>query len=135
MQEVPKRIKRLVREWAGIAHDRELRKALDELRVQFDRLERGDINAFEITSCASIPSGHVPGDLEEYATTHLEPAVASAVAAGVLRKGLPAELAQHIAGLIEFYESISLHREQLRTAEIALGAGRAGQARSLAGEP
>jgi hypothetical protein len=38
-------------------------------------------------------------------TTHLEPAVASAVAAGVLRKEeLLAELVQHIAGLIEFYE-------------------------------
>ena len=41
----------------------------------------------------------------DYATTHLEPTVASAVAAGVLRKEeLPAELVQHIAGLIEFYE-------------------------------
>ena len=42
---------------------------------------------------------------KRYATTHLEPTVASAVAAGVLRKEeLPAELVQHIAGLIEFYE-------------------------------
>jgi hypothetical protein len=42
---------------------------------------------------------------KRYATTHLEPAVAAAVAAGVLRKDeLPAELVQHIAGLIEFYE-------------------------------
>jgi hypothetical protein len=37
MQEVPKRIKRLVRDWAGIAHDRDLRKALSELHAQFDR--------------------------------------------------------------------------------------------------
>src|SRR5687768_559724 len=37
MQEVPKRIKRLVRDWAGIAHDRDLRKALSELRMQFNR--------------------------------------------------------------------------------------------------
>jgi hypothetical protein len=42
---------------------------------------------------------------KRYATTHLEPAVASAVAAGVLRKEeLPAELVQDIVGLIEFYE-------------------------------
>lgn len=42
---------------------------------------------------------------KRYATTHLEPAVASALAAGVLRKEeLPSELLQHIAGLIEFYE-------------------------------
>jgi hypothetical protein len=42
---------------------------------------------------------------KRYATTHLESAVASAVAAGVLRKEeLPAELVRQIAGLIEFYE-------------------------------
>jgi len=33
MQEVPKRIKRLVRKWAGIAHERDLRNALNELRI------------------------------------------------------------------------------------------------------
>ena len=43
--------------------------------------------------------------MEKIRTTHLEPAVASAVAAGVLRKEeLPAELVQHLAGLIEFCE-------------------------------
>lgn len=43
---------------------------------------------------------------KRYATNHLEPAVASAVAAGVLRREeLPQELLQHIAGLIEFYEA------------------------------
>jgi len=42
---------------------------------------------------------------KRYSTTHLERAVASAVAAGVLRQEeLPSELLQHIAGLIEFYE-------------------------------
>jgi hypothetical protein len=42
---------------------------------------------------------------KRYTRTHLEPTVASAVAAGVLRKEeLPAQLVQHIEGLIEFYE-------------------------------
>ena len=106
MQEVPKRIKRLVREWAAIAHDRELRKALDELRVQFDRLERGDIDAFELNNLVHRFHQDTSREIwKRYTTTHLEPAVASAVAAGVLCKDeLPAELAQHIAALIEFYE-------------------------------
>jgi hypothetical protein len=106
MQEVPKRIKRLVREWAGIAHDRDLRKALSELRVQFDRWERGDIDAFELNDL--VHRFHEDASREiwkRYATTHLEPAVASAVAVGVLRKEeLPEELVQHIARMIEFYE-------------------------------
>jgi hypothetical protein len=106
MQEVPKRIKRLVREWAEIAHDRELRKALSELRVQFDRWERGEIDAFELNDLVHRFHQDTSREIwKRYDTTHLEPAIASAVAAGALPKEeLPAELVQHIAGLIEFYE-------------------------------
>ena len=103
MQEVPKRIKRLVREWAAIAHDRDLRKALSELRAQFDRWERGEIDAFELNDLVHRFHQDTSREIwKRYATTHLEPAVASAAAAGVLRKEeLPAELVQHIAGLID----------------------------------
>jgi hypothetical protein len=106
MREVPKQLKRLVREWAGIAHDRDLRKALSELRVQFDRWDRGEIDVFELNDFVHrFHQGTAREIWKRYATTHLEPAVASAVAAGVLRKEeLPAELVQNIAGLIEFYE-------------------------------
>ena len=106
MQEVPKRIKSLVRKWAGIAHDRDLRKALSELRAQFDRWDRGEIDSFELNELVHrFHQDTSRGVWKRYATTHLEPAVASAVAAGVLRKEeLPTELVQHIAGLIEFYE-------------------------------
>lgn len=48
MENGPKQIKRLVREWARIAHDRDLRKALGELRSQFNRWDRGEIDAFEL---------------------------------------------------------------------------------------
>lgn len=106
MQEVPKRIRRLVREWAGIAHDRELRKTLSELRGQFDRWERGEIDSFELNELVHRFHQDTAREIwKRYATTHLEAAVASAVAAGVLRKEeLPAELVQQIAGLVEFYE-------------------------------
>jgi hypothetical protein len=106
MHEVPKRIRRLLQKWAGIAHDRELRQALSELRLQFDRWERGDIDAFELNDLVHRFHQDASRAIwKRYATTHLEPAVASAVAAGVLRKEeLPAELVQHIAGLIDFYE-------------------------------
>jgi hypothetical protein len=106
MQEVSKRIKRQVREWAAIAHDRELRKALGELRAQFDLWERGEIDSFELNE--RVHRFHQDTSREiwkRYATTHLEPAIASAVAVGVLRRQeLPPELLNHISGLIEFYE-------------------------------
>jgi len=61
--------------------------------MQFDRWDRGEIDSFDSRACASIPSGHCARNMEKYATTHLEPAVASAVAARVLRKEeLPANL-------------------------------------------
>ena len=106
MQEVPKRIKRLVRDWARIAHDRDLRQALSELRVQFDRWEHGEIDAFELNDLVHRFHQDSSRDIwKRYATTHLEPAVAAAVASGVLRKEeLPAELVRHMAGLIEVYE-------------------------------
>jgi len=106
MQEVPKRIKRLVRERAGIAHDRDLRKAFGELRVQFDRWDRGEIDSFELNDLVHRFHQDTAREIwKRYATPHLESAVASAVAARVLRKEeLPAELGQHIASLIEFYE-------------------------------
>jgi len=106
MQEVPKRIKRLVDHWAAVAHDRDLRHGLNELRGEFGRWDRGEIDSFELNN--RIHRFHQETSREiwkRYATTRLEPAVASAIATGVLRKEeLPEELLQHIAALIEFYE-------------------------------
>lgn len=100
-------MKRLVREWAGVAHDRDLRKALGELRVQFGRWERGEVSSFELNDFVHrFHDGTSREIWKRYATNHLEPAVASAVAAGILRREeLPTELLEHIAGLIEFYEA------------------------------
>jgi hypothetical protein len=107
MQDPPKAVKRLVREWAAIAHDRELGRALLVLRMQFDRWERGEIAAAELNDL--IHQFHQGASREiwkRYATNHLEPAIGSAVAAGILRRDeLPEELLRHVAGLIEFYEA------------------------------
>ena len=48
MPETSKRIKRLVREYAAIAHDRELGQALRDLDVQFGRWRNGEISAAEL---------------------------------------------------------------------------------------
>jgi len=107
MQDTPKRIKRSVREWAGIAHDRELGKALLDLRAQFDRLKRREISAVELNDLIHRFHDGVSRDIwKKYATNHLEPALGFAVATGILRREeLSPELVQHIAGLIEFYEA------------------------------
>jgi hypothetical protein len=106
MEGASKRITRQLREWARVAHERDLRKALGELRVQFDLWERGEIDSFELNERVHRFHQETSRDiLKRYATTRLEPAVASAVAAGVLRtEELSPELLRHIAGLVEFYE-------------------------------
>jgi hypothetical protein len=94
---------------AGIAHDRDLRKALGELRMQFGRWEKGELSSFELNEFVhQIHEGASREIWKRCSTNHLEPAVASAVAAGILRREeLPPQLLRHIAGLIEFYEPIN----------------------------
>lgn len=107
MEETPKRLKRLIREWASIAHDRELVKALRDLRVHFDRWQRAEITAVELNDLIHQFHDGASRDIwKKYATNHLEPALGFAVATGILRKAeLPPEVLQHIAGLIDFYEA------------------------------
>jgi hypothetical protein len=107
MQDTPKHLKRLVREWAAIAHDRELAKALRGLQVEFGRWERGDITAAELNDqIHQFHQGAAREIWKSYATNRLEPAVAFAIATGILRKEeLQCELLQHVTGLVEFYEA------------------------------
>lgn len=105
MDQTPKRLKRLVREWAGVAHDRELSKALLNLWAHFQRWQRGELSATELNDVIhQFHNGASRNIWKTYATNRLESAVAFAVATGVLRADeLPSELRQHIAGLIEVY--------------------------------
>lgn len=106
MSEVPKAMKRLVREWAGIAHERDLRKALGELGREFDRMERGELSPFELNDLVHRYHQDESREIwKRYASNHLEPAIASAIVAGVLkREEVPSALVEHVTKLIELYE-------------------------------
>ena len=107
MSETSKRIKRLVREYATIAHDRELGQALRGLDAQFERWRSGAIGSAELNDLIHQFHDGLSRDVwRKYATNRLEPALGFAVATGILRKeDLPAELLEHLAGLIDFYEA------------------------------
>lgn len=107
MPDASKRIKRLVREYAAIAHDRELGQALRELGGQFERWWSGEIRAADLNDrIRQFHDGPSRDVWRKYATNRLEPAIGFAVATGILRKEeLPAELLQHLAGLIDFYKA------------------------------
>ena len=107
MQDLPKAMKRLVREWAAVAHDRELGQILLDLKTQFDRWQRGEITAADLNDLIhQFHQGTSREIWKKYATNHLEPAIGCAVAARILRREeLPPELLTHVASLIEFYEA------------------------------
>jgi hypothetical protein len=107
LERAPKHIRRLVREYAAIAYDRELGEALRRLDAEFDRWERKDLSSFELNDAIhTFHQGPARDIWAKYSTNHLEPALGFALATGILRKDeIPEELLEHLAGWIEFYES------------------------------
>jgi hypothetical protein len=106
MTEIPKRLKRLLRTWAGEAHEEELRRALVSLAEAFDRWKRGDIASSELSNIIHKFHQGPPRELFlKYDTNHLEAPVAHAIVTGVLaRDKIPPELVEHLAAWMKFYE-------------------------------
>ena len=106
MADTPKRIKRLLREYAAEAHEEELRRALIPVAEAFARWERGELGSGELSEIIhKFHQGPARELWVRYNSGHLEMAVASAVARGVLsRETIPAEVMDHIAAAMRFYE-------------------------------
>jgi hypothetical protein len=106
MRDVPKRLKRLLREYAGRAHEAELHQALVPLADAFKRWERGELDSFELNEL--IHRFHQGPSREiyvRYVSRDFEPALAHAIATGLIdRTAVPAELLDHLARLIEWLE-------------------------------
>ena len=107
MEEVPKRIKRLIREQAAEAHEQELRRALVGLAEQFHLWESGQISSdslnTQIHEFHDGPSRHI---FNKYNQPTMRTGVAHAIASGILdRSKIPPELLEHLATAIEFFES------------------------------
>ena len=102
-----KQIRRLVRDYAEKAHERELREALAPLADAFRAWESGELDSFEVS--ALLHRFHQGPARDIYVSyTHAEPALARAIASRVLdRESLPAELLEHLASLIAFFEDAS----------------------------
>ena len=104
--EPPKRIKRLLREYAAQAYEEELRRALAPLAEAFDHWSRRELESS--TLCDRIHEFH-QGPARDlyvrYDRQHQEMAVAYAITTGVIdRASVPAELLEHLRGALEFYD-------------------------------
>jgi hypothetical protein len=120
MADVPKRIKRLLRECAGAAHEEELRRALLPVSEAFGRWARRELSSGELSEI--IHRFHQGAARElwvRYNTSHLEMPVASAITNGVLgRETIPTELLEHLAGALRFYEDEQADNRSDRDQEI-----------------
>ena len=105
MAETPKRIKRLLREYAAVAHEEELRRALLPVAEAFKRWERAELDSGELSEIIhKFHQGPARDLWGRYNTGRLEMDVAFAITTGLLsRDTIPAELLDHLAGPLRFY--------------------------------
>ena len=107
MTDTPKRIKRLLREHAEAAYEEELRRALAPIAEAFKRWEQGELASGDLSEIIHrFHQGQARKLFARYDTPYLEMAVAYAITVGVLdRRTIPAELLDHLARALAFYES------------------------------
>jgi hypothetical protein len=87
MTDTPKRIKRLLREYAAVAHEEELRRALLPVAEAFKRWERQELDSGELSAIIHKFHQSPATDLwVRYNTTHLDMAVALAITTGLLSR-------------------------------------------------
>jgi hypothetical protein len=90
----------------GRAHEEDLRRALVPIAEAFKRWERRELGSGELTEIVHrFHQGPAKDLWVRYNTAHLEMAVAFAITTGVLsRDTVPAELLDHLARAMRFYE-------------------------------
>lgn len=121
MREYPKKIKKLIREFAAEAHERELHRELTRLDCRFAEWRNGRLGSGalsdEIHKYEAGPSREL---FKRYNGELPDMMVAYAIAAGILkREEIPAELLEAIAGPLEYYDSYSIKTMLKRGARIA----------------
>jgi hypothetical protein len=112
MSDIPKHIKRLLREQAALAYEVELRRALAPLAAAFDQWKEGKVSSDMINDMIHEFHQGPHRDLySRYNSKMYEPTIAYAIVKGILDKEkVPRELLEHLARLIKLYEE-DLKRE------------------------
>ena len=105
MADAPKRIKRLLREYAAAAHEEEL-GGLCSLCQKVQAVGEGELGSGELSEIIhQFHQGPARELWVRYNTPRLEMAVAFAITTGLLaRDTIPGELLEHLRGAMRFYE-------------------------------
>ncbi len=104
MKEYPKKIKKLIREYARKAHEEELRRALVPLSEAFDSWKDSGISSDELSELIhEFNRGPARELFKRYDGSMLSLMVASAFAREILdRDNVPSELLEQLAEQIDF---------------------------------
>ena len=107
MDQIPKHIKRALRQLADRAYEIDLGRELTALRGEFDRWQRGDITAFDLTEAVHrFHRGPARDLFVTYTNQYPKAAVAYAIQAGVLdRTQIAKDVLDELAGALSMYEA------------------------------
>lgn len=106
MRDMPKRIKRLLREQAMLAHEEELRRALLPLAAAFEEWEKGDLSSGELSArIHEFHQGPSRQLFNRYNNGPLDAVVAYAIVSGILNASrVSDELLEYLSTAIAFYK-------------------------------
>jgi hypothetical protein len=107
MTETSKRMKALLRQHAGRAWEAEMKAALGTLAARFRDWEAGRLSSSDLHTAIHEYHDGVGREIwKRFATNNPKVPLAHAVAAGVVAKeSLPAEVQEHISGMVEFFQA------------------------------
>jgi hypothetical protein len=106
MGDTSKRIKRLLREQAALAHEEELRRALLPLAAAFEEWKKGDLSSGELSvKIHKFHQGPSRQLFNKYNNGPLDTVVAYAIVSGILDASqVPDELLEYLSTAIAFYK-------------------------------
>ncbi len=102
----PKKIKKMIRHYAGMAYEEELKRELRKLHVHFEEWRDDDISSSELGDFIyAFTKGTARELYNRYNSNWLDLAVAQAIANGILdREDLPKELVEGLSNAAQFVE-------------------------------
>jgi hypothetical protein len=110
MEKYPKRVGKLVREYARVAYEEELRRALVSLAAKFDEWRAGSLSSDELSNAIHVFHDGPSRELFKFYAQPalLDSAVAYAIARGVLDEGtLEPAVLEALAPLMRIYRERS----------------------------
>lgn len=119
MQQLSKRTKRAISALAGQAYEEELRRALNELHVEFGQFERGEITPFDLQErIHRFHQGPARKLYNKYDSRMLDITVAHAIHTGILnREEIDPEVLEALSGALQFYKDMDANESAGPTRE------------------